>query len=71
MKTNIGYVVAYKKSTRKNTKEYYLVDMGFQVFRTDYIIEASVFETKEKAQNFIDSQNNSRLYVKSYDIEVI
>lgn len=69
-KTNLGYVIAYKKYTRNKYKEYYLYLEKYHVYKTDYIIEATVFKTENEAKQEIVKLDNKALYVKSYDIEV-
>lgn len=71
MKTNMGYVIAYKKSIRNKTKEYYLVNVENHIYRTDYIIDATVFDTKQQAEEQIKKLNDQRLYVKDYAITLV
>lgn len=67
---NMGYVVAYKKSNRKNAKEYYFLKQEGKIVVSEYIVDADIFNTKKEAQQFIDEVGDNRMYIIEYKIEV-
>lgn len=64
------FMIAYKKSQRSNAKEYYFYFEGDKPYVSDDSLDASLYDTKEEAQERLDKLNDSRAYITTFSMDI-